>query len=151
MIAWPSELPKPLLETHAFKPHPPVARTESERGAIKQRRRFKQVPVDVPFSMVLDDQQMALFEAIVEYRIAHWFSIGLWSALGLNPHEVRIKEIGSYKELRRGRWAVSGTFEVRERPILDEGLLQFALDGDLDLLFSFDFRKQKNSAYVPLI
>lgn len=137
-LAWPSLLPKPLLETHAFKPHPAVARTELERGAIVQRRRFKQVPTDVPFSLVLDEQQMAIFEAFVEYKLAHWFSIDLWSGTGLNAHEARIKEIDPYKELTRIRWAASGTLEVRERPILDEDDLEFILGGgDLDVFADF--------------
>lgn len=129
-LSWPAALPMPLLETHGFQPRPPVARTEIERGKADQRRRFKQVPTVVPFSLVLDDGEASIWEAWVEYKAqqgARWFAIDLWSGIGLASHEARIETVEQVKQVRRDRWKVTGNFEVRERPMLSAEMLELAL------------------------
>jgi hypothetical protein len=140
-LAWPSQLPAPLMETHGLQLKPALIRSEIERGAPAQRRRFQQTPTDVPFSCILARDQLAIFEAWVEYRArngARWFSIDLVSGMGFSPHEARILSIEQYKELTPNRWRVNGVFEVRDREILTSDQLDLALEEDpYELLEAF--------------
>lgn len=132
-IAWPPMLPAPLMETHALKPKPPLVRTEIERGAPAQRRRFQQVPTDVPFSCVLTAGQLEIFDAWLEHKAkqgARWFTINLVTGLGLSAHEARILSLEQYKELTPRRWHVSGVLEVRDRDVMTRDELDLVLDLD---------------------
>lgn len=130
-LDWPSMLPNMLLDSHALKPMPLVARTDMDQGAARQRRRSTATPTDVTFSLVLDATQMQAFEAWTDYRAGYgaaWFNVPLRMPTGLVSCEARFKGESEYKLLKRDLWRVSGTLEVRDRPMISDAALQSLLD-----------------------
>jgi hypothetical protein len=126
VIRWPDALPLPLLDTHAIKPRIDMARTEMEQGAARQRRTTTVTPAEAPYSMVLNESQMAIYDAWIAHHADYggqWFRIDLLTGIGYVEHTVRLMGNPEFKQIKRRRWHVTGTFEMLERPMLSEAEL----------------------------
>jgi hypothetical protein len=69
---------------------------------------------------------------------ANWFTITLLGGLGLLEQEARFTRQFSARLLAGGTlWEITSELEIRERPVLDEGLLNLLLSEDpAGLIFS---------------
>lgn len=130
-LRWPSALPSPRLETHAFQPRLAIARAEMEQGAARQRRVASGTPAEAPFSLVVNELQMAILDAWVDRYADYggqWFIIELLTGTGYVDHTVRLMGPPEYKQIRRDRWMATGTFEIEDRPMLSEAELDALLE-----------------------
>ena len=140
-LTWPDILPKPTFDGYGLEPMDAVLRTEMEAGPARQRRRFTHVPTRIAVRWRFSANQMAIFESWFVHKAeagAVWFEMELLSGQGLVVHEARFFGSGSnpYKAIpyRSGHWLVTSSLEVRERPIMSEGVLDLTLSEDIDAL-----------------
>lgn len=69
-IAWPSFLPIPLRQGHAYVQSDLVQRSEMEGGPTRLRKKYSDGPRQFTIGFLLDSrQQWALFEAFYEYDL----------------------------------------------------------------------------------
>lgn len=125
---WPPGLPLPRRAGYRLKPLPMLSRSEADQGAARVRRRVTSTLTEIPVVFEVATAQAALLEGVIEHhaRLGEaWFNVTLQGPTGLASHEARIK--GDLDESFRGggRWSLSATLEVRDRPILSAA----ALDG----------------------
>lgn len=136
-LTWPTVLPKPLRAGYKIQPKPNVLRSDMEQGAARQRRRSTATMTDLPAGFVLDQWQLMIFEGWLEHRHQHgvvWFSIDLVGGMGTQSHEARFKGDVEIAALGGGIWSVTGTLEIRQRPILSDDDLTLFETEDLDAL-----------------
>jgi hypothetical protein len=78
--------------------------------------------------------QYAIFEGWYRWHAkegANWFSITLLGGLGLLEQEARFTRQFASRLLAGGTlWEITSELEIRERPVLDEGLLNLLLSED---------------------
>ena len=133
MIAWPETLPLPTVEGYGIQPGDAILRTEMEAGPARQRRRFTQVPSRVSVRWIMRRDQFALFEAWYRWQAKEggaWFEIELLGGLGLLTQEARFTRQFQAQLLGGTLWEIRSELEIRERPVLDEGLLNLLLSED---------------------
>ena len=133
MIAWPDTLPLPTVEGYGIQPGDAILRTEMEAGPARQRRRFTQVPSRVSVRWIMRRDQFALFEAWYRWQAKEggaWFEIELLGGLGLLTQEARFTRQFQAQLLGGTLWEIRSELEIRERPVLDEGLLNLLLSED---------------------
>ena len=136
-ISWPAALPAPARAGYKIQPRPALIRSDMEQGSARQRRRSTATMTDVPAAFSLTQWQLLLFESFLEHRAAHgaqWFGIDLVGGVGLVAHEARFKGEVEIVPLGGGVWSVTGTLEIRERPILTAADLAILEDEDPDVL-----------------
>ena len=146
MIAWPETLPLPTVEGYGIQPGDAILRTEMEAGPARQRRRFTQVPSRVSVRWIMRRDQFALFEAWYRWQAKEggaWFEIELLGGLGLLTHEARFTRQFQAQLLDGTLWEIRSELEIRERPVLDEGLLNLLLSEDAQGIITVS-----NSLYV---
>lgn len=133
-IIWPPTLPLPTVQGYAVQPEDAILRTEMEAGLARQRRRFTNVPTKVSVRWIMRRDQYAVFEAWYRWHAkegANWFTITLLGGLGLLDQEVRFTRQFSARLLAGGTlWEITSELEIRERPVLDEGMLNLLLSED---------------------
>lgn len=133
-ITWPSTLPLPTVQGYGVQPGEAILRTEMEAGLARQRRRFTDVPTKVSVRWIMRRDQYAIFEGWYRWHAregASWFVITLLGGLGLLEQEARFTRQFSSRLLAGGTlWEVTSELEIRERPVLDEGLLNLLLSED---------------------
>lgn len=133
-ITWPSTLPLPTVQGYGVQPGEAILRTEMEAGLARQRRRFTDVPTKVSVRWIMRRDQYAIFEGWYRWHAregASWFAITLLGGLGLLEQEARFTRQFSSRLLAGGTlWEVTSELEIRERPVLDEGLLNLLLSED---------------------
>lgn len=133
-IAWPETLPLPTVAGYGIQPGDSILRTEMEAGLARQRRRFTDVPTKVSVRWIMRRDQYAIFEGWYRWHAkegANWFAITLLGGLGLLEQEARFTRQFSSRLLAGGTlWEVTSELEIRERPVLDEGLLNLLLSED---------------------
>ncbi|MAF98883.1 MAG: hypothetical protein CMH26_09630 [Micavibrio sp.] len=133
-IIWPSTLPLPTVQGYGVQPGEAILRTEMEAGLARQRRRFTDVPTKVSVRWIMRRDQYAIFEGWYRWHAregASWFAITLLGGLGLLEQEARFTRQFSSRLLAGGTlWEVTSELEIRERPVLDEGLLNLLLSED---------------------
>lgn len=133
-ITWPSTLPLPTVQGYAVQPGDSILRTEMEAGLARQRRRFTDVPTKVSVRWIMRRDQYAIFEGWYRWHAkegANWFAITLLGGLGLLEQEARFTRQFSSRLLAGGTlWEITSELEIRERPVLDEGLLNLLLSED---------------------
>jgi len=144
MITWPDTLPLPTLDGYGIQPGDAILRTEMEAGPARQRRRFTQVPSRVSVRWIMRRDQFALFEAWYRWQAKEggaWFEIELLGGLGLLTQEARFTRQFQAQLLSGTLWEIRSELEIRERPVLEEGLLNLLLSensqGILDASLSF--------------
>lgn len=140
-IVWPNTLPLPTVQGYAVQPEDAILRTEMEAGLARQRRRFTNVPTKVSVRWIMRRDQYAVFEGWYRWHAkegANWFTITLLGGLGLLEQEARFTRQFSARLLAGGTlWEITSELEIRERPVLDEGLLNLLLSEDpAGLIFS---------------
>lgn len=133
-ITWPSTLPLPTVQGYGVQPGEAILRTEMEAGLARQRRRFTDVPTKVSVRWIMRRDQYAIFEGWYRWHAregASWFAITLLGGLGLLEQEARFTRQFSSRLLAGGTlWEITSELEIRERPVLDEGLLNLLLGED---------------------
>ncbi len=133
-ITWPSTLPLPTVQGYGVQPGEAILRTEMEAGLARQRRRFTDVPTKVSVRWIMRRDQYAIFEGWYRWHAregASWFAITLLGGLGLLEQEARFTRQFSSRLLAGGTlWEITSELEIRERPVLDEGLLNLLLSED---------------------
>ena len=133
-IICPSTLPLPTVQGYGVQPGEAILRTEMEAGLARQRRRFTDVPTKVSVRWIMRRDQYAIFEGWYRWHAregASWFAITLLGGLGLLEQEARFTRQFSSRLLAGGTlWEVTSELEIRERPVLDEGLLNLLLSED---------------------
>ena len=130
MIAWPATLPLPTVEGYGIWPGEAILRTEMDAGPARQRRRFTHVPSRVSVRWIMRRDQFALFEAWYRWQAKEggaWFEIALLGGLGLLTQEARFTRQFQAQLLGGTLWEIRSELEIRERPVLDEDLLQLLL------------------------
>lgn len=130
MIAWPDTLPLPTVEGYGIWPGDAILRTEMDAGPARQRRRFTQVPSRVSVRWIMRRDQFALFEAWYRWQAKEggaWFAIKLLGGLGLLTQEARFTRQFQAQLLGGTLWEIRSELEIRERPVLDEDLLNLLL------------------------
>lgn len=140
-IVWPNTLPLPTVQGYAVQPEDAILRTEMEAGLARQRRRFTNVPTKVSVRWIMRRDQYAVFEGWYRWHAkegANWFTITLLGGLGLLDQEARFTRQFSARLMAGGTlWEITSELEIRERPVLDEGILDLLLSEDpAGLLFS---------------
>lgn len=133
MIKWPDTLPLPTIQGYSVQPNDSILRTEMEAGPARQRRRFTQTPTRVGVRWVMRQDQFALFESWYRFQAREggaWFEIELLGGLGLLEQEARFTRQFQAQLFAGVLWEISSELEIRERPVLDEGLLALLLDED---------------------
>lgn len=146
MIAWPETLPLPTVEGYGIQPGDAILRTEMEAGPARKRRRFTQVPSRVSVRWIMRRDQFALFEAWYRWQAKEggaWFEIELLGGLGLLTQEARFTRQFQAQLLGGTLWEIRSELEIRERPVLDEGLLNLLLSEDAQGIIT-----ASNSLYV---
>lgn len=146
MIIWPETLPLPTVEGYGIQPGDAILRTEMEAGPARQRRRFTQVPSRVSVRWIMRRDQFALFEAWYRWQAKEggaWFEIELLGGLGLLTQEARFTRQFQAQLLGGTLWEIRSELEIRERPVLDEGLLNLLLSEDAQGIITVS-----NSLYV---
>ena len=133
-ITWPQTLPLPTVQGYGVQPGEAILRTEMEAGLARQRRRFTDVPTKVSVRWIMRRDQYAIFEGWYRWQAkegANWFTITLLGGLGLLDQEARFTRQFSARLLAGGTlWEITSELEIRERPVLDEGLLNLLLSED---------------------
>lgn len=138
-ITWPSALPLPTIDSYGLQPRPSRIRSDMDQGAARQRRRFTMAMTDVPVGFVLTRNQLMIFEGWLDARHQYgavWFGIDLVNGVGLSTQEARFKDDPDIRPLGGNTWRVTGTLEVRNRPVLSDADLTVIEGEDLDLLFA---------------
>jgi hypothetical protein len=140
-IVWPPTLPLPTVQGYSVQPEDAILRTEMEAGLARQRRRFTNVPTKVSVRWIMRRDQYAIFEGWYRWQAkegANWFTITLLGGLGLLDQEARFTRQFSARLLAGSTlWEITSELEIRERPVLDEGLLNLLLSEDpAGLIFS---------------
>jgi hypothetical protein len=133
-IIWPDTLPLPTVQGYNIQPGDTILRTEMEAGLARQRRRFTNAPTKVSVRWIMRRDQYAIFEGWYRWHAkegANWFSITLLGGLGLLDQEARFTRQFASRLLAGGTlWEITSELEIRERPVLDEGLLNLLLSED---------------------
>ena len=139
-IIWPQTLPLPTVQGYEVQPGDSILRTEMEAGLARQRRRFTDVPTKVSVRWIMRRDQYAIFEGWYRWHAregANWFAITLLGGLGLLEQEARFTRQFSSRLLAGGTlWEVTSELEIRERPVLDEGLLNLLLSENAEGIIS---------------
>lgn len=138
LVSWPARLPLPTYDGYALEPEAATARTDMEAGPARQRRRYTGTPTRVPVRWRLSALEFATFEAWFRLKLADgadWFAVDLLGGIGVTGHEARfVAQSGTpYRAVpgRGGVWIVTSALEVRQRPMLDEAMLDILLAEDL--------------------
>lgn len=121
-IAWPSSLPVPALSGYQFSADATTIKTDMDSGPPRVRRRYTSANTAVTASWLLNDLQLAIFEAWFVQQVqsgAAWFSVPLRNGLGRQTMTARIPS-GTYTAVvaDKGRWRLSAQLEVRDRPLM---------------------------------
>jgi hypothetical protein len=113
MAYWPPQLPKPQLAGYSLAPQAAFVRSDMDAGPARQRRRFTQAPTDIAVELVMDQQQLAIFEAWYEHRIdsgSAWFDAPMLNGQASRPRNAALWSRGaqSRSALRLTAWRASG-------------------------------------------
>lgn len=155
-ITWPVTLPMPTVQGYSVQPGEAILRTEMDAGLARQRRRFTNVPTKVQVRWIMRRDQYAVFEGWYRWKAregANWFYVTLLGGLGLLDQEARFTRQFISQLIAGGTlWEITSEFEIRERPVLDEGLLNLLLEEDAQgLLNAMNQFHQHLHQTMPLI
>lgn len=120
MATWPSALPTFTVDSYGIDPQSQVARTDMDQGPARTRRRFTSAPTHYSVRWVMTKDEFAIFEAWYEYEVAAGagsFTASLWNGQGFKSVECTFTEPWKATPVGPINFAVTGTLEVRDRPI----------------------------------
>ena len=121
MIQFPESLPC-FSAAYSFAQNNTITSTEFQSGFKRNRRRFKDVPVNFNLSLLLTDEQLAVFEAwrYWELEDVNWFNATLKTGQGLEAWAVRFNSTDESKTYNNGYWNLLFTAEARKARYLSE-------------------------------
>jgi len=129
--AWPaSKLPLPSTDFDGANERATI-RTKMDSGRFRQRRRFTSGLRTFKASWQFDDDQFALFQGVVKYKLsegADWFTIDLPFGDGFKNYRVRFieaKESFNYQDVLH--WKVDAQLETETTSPLTEAETNAAL------------------------
>lgn len=120
--AWPRILPLPTYDGYGLTDHPVLARSGDDlRGLPAQRRRSIDRVTEVSCRWVLTAAQAATWDGFFVRRAlegARWFSMPVFSGVGLTSSLARFTGECTWTPLGGGNWSVEAPMELRERTML---------------------------------
>ena len=121
MIQYPDYLPCFRVD-YSYAQNNTIKSTEFQSGFKRNRRRFKDVPVNFNLSLLLTDAQLAIFEAWRYYEVedVNWFNATLKTGAGLEEWTVRFNDNGESKTYSENHWTLSFSVEARKQRYLDQ-------------------------------
>ena len=130
METWPSVLPNPSTNFNGSV-NSAVVRTNMDSGYVRKRKRFTQQMRTIKVKWEMDDNQFAIFQAWLKYKInagADWFICNLPLGSGVRPYTVRFAD-DNYDHAHKGvlYWNVSSTLECMVGSPLTEAELNAIL------------------------
>lgn len=125
-IVYPENLPCFLAE-YSYAQTNTISSTAFQSGFRRTRRRFKEVPVSFNLSLLLDDEQLATFEAWRYYTLedVNWFNAQLKTGSGLEDWIIRFTDTSEQKTYDSGYWRLAFTAEARKNRYIDESQTYF--------------------------
>lgn len=139
LARWPEGLPMPLMANQRTKHVSPLLTSTLTTGRTRQRRRFKSVPSRKSVQFLMNAAQAQLFEAWFAADHdeadpqrggitdgADWFLCRLRTPLGIRDYECKF--VGMYEGPNENGFLLCGfsaTLELKERPILPPGYVEF--------------------------
>ena len=128
MIQYPDYLPCFRVD-YSYAQNNTINSTEFQSGFKRNRRRFKDVPVNFNLSLLLTNDQLAVFEAWRYHEVedVNWFNATLKTGTGLEDWTIRFNDTGESKIYSEHHWLLSFSVEARKQKYLDE----FGLYGKL--------------------
>lgn len=133
-VSWPTSLPDPV-QPFKMTPKPSLIRSDMEQGAARQRKRFTAKMTEAAVAWVFAPWEFMIFDSWITEEAndgATWFSIPLQGSTGWTAHEARVKGELDYDHLGGGTWKVTGSLEIRQRPMLSAASLALLVDEDPD-------------------
>jgi hypothetical protein len=128
---WPKALPRPTLQGYGLRPAAAVQRKAVETGAPRVYRQTRQPLAEVSVAWQMNGWQQMLFDGFQRSVLAEgerWFGVTLGFPSGLALAAARFKDKLAMKSLGGRRWQVSGTLELRQRPVMSDAALTALLD-----------------------
>ena len=121
MISYPEKLPCFRAE-YSYAQNNTITSTEFQSGFKRNRRRFKDVPVNFNLSLLLTDEQLAIFEAWRYYELedVDWFNATLKTGQGLETWTVRFNSTDESKTYNNGYWNLSFTAEAKKNKFISQ-------------------------------
>ena len=138
-IDWPSGFPCFQLNGHQYGQENTIQRTTFQSGRVRTRRKLETVPENFGVTVKLDNQQMAMFEAWLFYKVKDigWMNLPIRTASGqLSTRTVRLKSndfpkkyIGgaSQGDNTAGYWSVQLELETLQQEYMSEADLDALL------------------------
>jgi hypothetical protein len=125
LIKYPSNLPSPLLSSHALKQQSNLLRTKMDSGHSRSRRRFKSVPTVMSATWHCKNEKAAAFEGFITHALhdcTAWFLLDILTPNGLIEHEVKFitSPLEEYKPLSLTHWEYKAKIEINKRVIISE-------------------------------
>ena len=130
MIKYPDYLPCFRVD-YSYAQNNTINSTEFQSGFKRNRRRFKDVPVNFNLSLLLTDDQLAVFESWRYYELSDvdWFTATLRTGNGLEDWIVRFSDTSESKTYSENHWALSFSVEARKNKYLDQSNLYLKIYG----------------------
>jgi hypothetical protein len=118
---WPIGVRLPMLKGHSYTPADNILHTKLDSGAVRSRRVFKNKPFKMPLKLLLNHEELSLFEywEVVEINGgADWFSMPIKLPTGMFDASVKIVKKGSRSAVSQKLWRISLELLVKVRPII---------------------------------
>lgn len=116
MAAYPSTLPKPLIDGYGGSQDVAFIRTEMEAGSKRQRQRFSAANDQLNVNWLFTFEQMSTFRNFYNSSVnrgSDWFTIELDVGEGFNTFDARFTQAYQYSRVQGNLWNVSANLEVR--------------------------------------
>ncbi len=113
-----TDLPAPTIDLSS-KVTSSIARTKMETGRTRQRARFTSQFREVSAAWELDDDEYALYQGIVHWKLsngADWFTMSLPFGDGFKTYTVRFTDAGI-----TGAYKVNMNWQVRAQLEIEDG------------------------------
>ncbi len=121
-IQFPESLPC-FSASYSFAQKNTITSTEFTSGFKRNRRRFKDVPVNFDLSLEhITDEQLAVFDAWRYYEVedVNWFNATLKTGEGLQEWSVRFNGTGETKSYSDGYWTLGFTVEAKKNKFISQ-------------------------------
>ncbi|MEY8205418.1 MAG: hypothetical protein RPR40_10120 [Bermanella sp.] len=118
-----NKLPLPLLKSHRLKRNSMLLVTKQDSGYARKRRRFKNPPADMPFTLLLSSEQFDLFEGWYHHVInsgVNWFVMPVKLGAQLIDHQCQF--VGDYSSSSKSQslWKVAGKLKIKNLRVISE-------------------------------
>lgn len=130
MIQYPETLPC-FSANYSYAQNETIKSTEFQSGLKRNRRRFKDVPVNFNLSLLLTDEQLAVFDAWRYWTLedVNWFSATLKTGSGLEDWTIRFNSSSETKTYTEGYWRLSFVAEAKKNKFISKADLDQKING----------------------